>query len=193
MVRTQFWLASRDQLKNAVPVGIPGFVAAKEEAAEPMPTMPLGALWIGTAQVISGSVDTNLGSGSSTQSSRSTRSMRSVGSNFAPRSSVDGPAPTKPQRMAKIKLGPLIGQGSYGKVYRGSIGDKVVAVKVLDVPLAIDIHHLDSLNEGSGKAVNDGETTAEKAMLEAVLSRHLAHPNIVPTLEYFVNPKVSKF
>lgn len=185
VIRTQFWLASRDQLKNAVPVGIPGFVASSEEAAEPILTIPLGALWIGTARVISGNVYNNMGSGSST------RSARSVCSSFSPRSSDDGLAPPKPQRMAKIKLGPLIGRGSYGKVYRGHIGEKAVAVKVLDVPLAMDVHHLDSPNEGSVDASSGGETTAEKALLEAALSRHLAHPNIVPTLEYFVNPKGS--
>ena len=190
VIRTQFWVASRDQLKNAVPVGIPGFVEVNEEAAEPVKG-PLSALWIGTAQVINGEVD----SAGSIGSARSTGSTHSVGSTYSVRSNVSAVYPTKPQRMAKIQMGPLLGQGSFGKVYRGMIGDKTVAVKVLDVPISFDVNNSMGRSGNSSAGTNSGgsnmETTAEKALLEAAVSRHLAHPNIVPTLDYFVNPKVS--
>lgn len=63
-----------------------------------------------------------------------------------------------------VRLGPLLGKGSYGRVYRGQWNGAQVAVKVLET-LARD----------------DGED-----VLEAVLGGQISHPNVVQTYKYCV-------
>lgn len=77
----------------------------------------------------------------------------------------------KPKILSHLKLQHLIGVGSYGKVYRGKLGSKTVAVKI------IDTHEISSVKS---------KQVTEKAFQEALLSHHLAHPNIVPTLNYAI-------
>ncbi|KAL4434067.1 hypothetical protein ABPG75_000508 [Micractinium tetrahymenae] len=74
-----------------------------------------------------------------------------------------------PEALAGLEMGPLVGSGSFGRVYRGQWRDGVVAVKV------IDCTHTSQL--GSSDA-------AEAALAEAELSKSLRHPCIVETFEY---------
>ena len=95
-----------------------------------------------------------------------------------------------PPKFQGVKLGPLIGQGAYGRVYRGSIGEKAVSVKVLEIPVPeAQANTNGPSNDNTGNS--GGEDIAlKKALLEAVLSRHLAHPSVVPTLDYAISKEV---
>lgn len=75
-----------------------------------------------------------------------------------------------PAVLEGLQMGPMIGSGSFGRVYRGQWRDRVVAVKIIDCTL------------GGGK--QNGTSAAEVALHEAELSRNLDHPCIVKTLEY---------
>lgn len=75
-----------------------------------------------------------------------------------------------PAVLEGLQMGPMIGLGSFGRVYRGQWRDRVVAVKIIDCTL------------GGGK--QNGTSAAEVALHEAELSRNLDHPCIVKTLEY---------
>ena len=172
-----FWLASQGQFHNSAPVGIPGFVP-DESSADPTPNLPLHALWIGTAKIIGGQT-----------------TKKSVPKAYNLRSRLFGGSISTmdlPPKFEGVILGPLIGKGSYGKVYRGSIGEKVVSVKVIEIP-----GHVPQLNVNNGQSSarsisngDSGDIALKKAVLEAVLSRHLAHPNIVPTLDYAISKEV---
>lgn len=75
----------------------------------------------------------------------------------------------KPRILSHLQLGPLLGIGSYGRVYRGLLRNKSVAVKVIDVSEPVF-----------------GSVVPEVALQEALLSRRLAHPHIVPTLDFVI-------
>ncbi|PRW58005.1 kinase [Chlorella sorokiniana] len=81
------------------------------------------------------------------------------------------------QVFKDAKLGPLLGSGSYGRVYRGQWRGTEVAVKVMDYYAPAD-----------GSAF---ELTAEKhsALLEALVGRNFAHhPNLVQTYSLGLRP-----
>ena len=68
----------------------------------------------------------------------------------------------------------------------------MVSVKVIEIP-----GHVPQLNVNNGQSSarsisngDSGDIALKKAVLEAVLSRHLAHPNIVPTLDYAISKEV---
>ncbi|KAL4457312.1 hypothetical protein ABPG75_012177 [Micractinium tetrahymenae] len=77
-----------------------------------------------------------------------------------------------PEVLTEVKLGPLLGTGAYGKVFRGKWRAANVAVKILDawVPVGSDV--ADDRERGP--------------VLEAVLSKDLQHPNLVATYEYAI-------
>jgi hypothetical protein len=89
-----------------------------------------------------------------------------------PRWPPPGPAAAlqaRPERYADLTLGPLLGVGSYGRVYRGVWRGEAVAVKIVELPA------------GDG---GDGGDGAQRALVEGLLAQGLRHPNIVGTLDY---------
>lgn len=167
-----FWLASRGQFHNSAPVGIPGF-APDERSAEPTPNLPINSLWFGTPKIISG--QTKRKSGAKVYNVRAGSFGAIVLSSHLP------------PKLQGVKLGPLIGKGSYGKVYRGDIGEKAVSVKVLEVPAADSVTKQPESSDSSF----GGKVGLQEAILEAALSRRLAHPNIIPTLDYAISQEAS--
>lgn len=78
----------------------------------------------------------------------------------------------RPDELDGLVLGPMLGRGAVGKVYRGSWPRFAagVAVKIMDIP-----------------PDNDGQQRTGP-MVEALLSKKLHHPNIVQTLDFAVQP-----
>jgi len=66
-----------------------------------------------------------------------------------------------PEDLCGLELGPLIGSGGFGKVYRGIFDEMVVAVKVTE--------------SSTEKAIKAAES-------ESAISRELNHPNLVKTV-----------
>ncbi|KXZ50686.1 hypothetical protein GPECTOR_15g370 [Gonium pectorale] len=73
---------------------------------------------------------------------------------------------TKIDPFDDVKLGPLLGKGSYGRVYRGVWNGAQVAVKVLETV----------------------QQAAEEEVLEAVLGGQISHPNIVQCYKHCTRP-----
>lgn len=65
---------------------------------------------------------------------------------------------SKDEPFADIKLGPLLGKGAFGRVFRGMWNGKLVAVKVIE-------YSQDQMDEG--------------CLLEGILSEQVQHPNVV--------------
>jgi serine/threonine protein kinase len=78
-----------------------------------------------------------------------------------------------PSAFTDVRLGPLIGRGAYGRVYRGSWNGTTVAVKVIETTEPLD---------------EAGMAPGKSGIFEAVLSTNLSHPNIVHTYQYAFRP-----
>lgn len=74
-----------------------------------------------------------------------------------------------------VRLGPLIGRGAYGKVYRGTWNGNTVAVKVIEM-------------SDSKLGLTTEELCIKNPIFEAVLSSNLSHPNVVQTYLYATRP-----
>jgi len=84
-----------------------------------------------------------------------------------------------PTVFKDVRLGPLIGRGAYGRVYRGTWNGNIVAVKVITSnDPNLKSHETDTRQEGSGKG--------HRGIFEAALSAALSHPNVVHTYQYAV-------
>jgi len=78
-----------------------------------------------------------------------------------------------PRVFKDIRLGPLIGRGAYGRVYRGNWNGNVVAVKVIASEQKI-----------KERKPSDPSRPDTKGLHEAVLSAALSHPNVLHTYQY---------
>ncbi|KAL3144130.1 hypothetical protein ABBQ32_003920 [Trebouxia sp. C0010 RCD-2024] len=76
--------------------------------------------------------------------------------------------PVEVDAFAAVALGPLLGQGGSGRVFRGSWNGATVAVKVVEA-----LH------------AKDDDTSIPLKPLEAMLSIDLAHPNIIHTFKFY--------
>lgn len=88
-----------------------------------------------------------------------------------------------------VRLGPLVGKGSFGKVYRGIWDNVVVAVKVIEhVEQLQQIKETPSNDPTAGRDGFQGNTQGQPGggapLLEAVLGLGLRHPNVVQTYKY---------
>ena len=90
-----------------------------------------------------------------------------------------------PRVFKDIRLGPLIGRGAYGRVYRGNWNGNIVAVKVITS---------EQLMEKRIKETAGGSKRPDaEGLHEAVLSSALSHPNVLHTYQYsFRNVPVSR-
>ena len=77
-----------------------------------------------------------------------------------------------PTVFSDIRLGPMIGRGAYGRVYRGNWNGNIVAVKVITSTDPAESHDHDPSNRSG--------------LREAMLSAALSHPNVVHTYQYSV-------
>ncbi|KAK9827983.1 hypothetical protein WJX81_005140 [Elliptochloris bilobata] len=97
-------------------------------------------------------------------------------------SSIVRSAIKKTQPWEDVELGPLIGAGSFGKVYRGVWNGAHVAVKII---------HMAASAVATPEAENGGDMTPASTMkgaLEAMHSVDLSHPNIVQTYKSTQRP-----
>ncbi|KAL3138629.1 hypothetical protein ABBQ32_006391 [Trebouxia sp. C0010 RCD-2024] len=90
-----------------------------------------------------------------------------------------------------VRLGPLVGKGSFGKVYRGIWKDTIVAIKVIEhveelraVREPAALGHAPSLDQNGISAGTMGHPGADQPLLEAVLGHGLQHANVVETYKY---------
>lgn len=73
-----------------------------------------------------------------------------------------------PPRLSALTIGPLLGAGSYANVYAGMLGDRPVAIKIMN--------HSDYSP--------DAEEQSWLAHYEALMSIDISHDNVVATLDW---------
>lgn len=90
-----------------------------------------------------------------------------------------------PTVFKDIRLGPMIGRGAYGRVYRGNWNGNIVAVKVITSDLRRRSQEQSHVNN---KGLYEGDDLSIKSsgMQEAAISAALSHPNVVHTYQYSV-------
>lgn len=123
---------------------------------------------------------------------------------------VEAPGAKDVTPFPGVRLGPLVGKGSFGKVYRGIWNNDVVAIKVIEhfeqmhpiqenasprtphypqqrrqEALQQGLNGEQPLPEASESALHQFQQAGEfSPLLEAVLGHGLKHPNIVQTYQY---------
>lgn len=87
-----------------------------------------------------------------------------------------------PTVFKDIRLGPMIGRGAYGRVYRGNWNGNIVAVKVITSDSRRRSHEDAQLPSLQTEDVS----IKSLGMHEAAISTALSHPNVVHTYQYSV-------
>lgn len=83
----------------------------------------------------------------------------------------------RPSVFNEVQLGPLIGRGAYGRVFKATWNGNTVAVKVMRT----DNPELFAVQGPTGRVHKAG-------LFEAALSSSLSHPNVANTYAYAVRP-----
>lgn len=176
--------ATSDYLSQAVPhIAIPNFV----EGLEPADLAGVSGFYFAVVKRSvrtasegpspPGSLDhtakrTAVGSAASTSASALAAQMRlpSLGSSGGSGASFSKPFGLDlPEDLTDLKIGPLLGRGSFGSVHRGTWRAATVAVKIMESWVG-----------------PEASEAAEGPVLEALLSKNLTHPSIVQTYDYAV-------
>lgn len=96
-----------------------------------------------------------------------------------------------PEAIREVVVGQLLGAGASGRTYRGMWQGSAVAVKIIEVRSGLALEGNEGMHSGSnsldsGGADDTGASTGNAPLVEAVLSKALHHPHIVPTHAYGV-------
>mmetsp|Transcript_3321 Transcript_3321/g.9610 ORF Transcript_3321/g.9610 Transcript_3321/m.9610 type:complete len:877 (-) Transcript_3321:642-3272(-) len=162
-VTAKFRPAANEALDNMPQIGIPGFVPWKSK----LPNYFFATVQMKATSTLDRMLDDVMLSGSRNRrlGSSSIGSGGSIGSASGGR--------WRPQLIAghkepfeDVQLGPLLGKGSFGRVYRAMWNGVPVAVKVIETPIA----------KG-----NEGQEA--KPMFEAERGTSLSHPHVVQTFK----------
>ncbi|KAK9843847.1 hypothetical protein WJX84_006057 [Apatococcus fuscideae] len=89
----------------------------------------------------------------------------------------------KKEPFDDVLLGPLLGQGSFGRVYRGIWNGAQVAIKVIQ---SLTTPYKPKVGHGSADSFENGVARAPNTVagsIESMMSVDLAHPNIVQTFK----------
>lgn len=90
-----------------------------------------------------------------------------------------------PTVFKDIRLGPMIGRGAYGRVYRGNWNGNIVAVKVITSDSGRRSLDGAQMHQRPG-AYTEDISMKSIGMHEAAISTALSHPNVVHTYQYSV-------
>lgn len=110
----------------------------------------------------------------------------SPGNSLTPASAIPALTKAMPTAFTDVRLGPLIGRGAYGRVYRGSWNGNTVAVKVMEA--SEKIAPPTGVRAPSTDQDDHSERGGARGIFEAILSSSLSHPNVVHTYQYAVRP-----
>ncbi|WIA08911.1 hypothetical protein OEZ85_008329 [Tetradesmus obliquus] len=164
----QFRCAATTGLDQHMPlIGIPNFLPSTAEgnrafyfvALKPVPSPPQQQQQRAQRTSSGSAAGSSAASGSAAGSAAVARRPVQKMASFS-LMATDGP-------FQDIKLGPLLGKGAFGRVYRGMWNGKMVAVKVL---------------EYSQQQNEDG------CLLEGLLSEQVQHPHVVRTYKHVTRP-----
>ena len=161
LLRAQFRCAANTGLdSNTLPIGIPNFLPSEEAGARSFYFATLRDAAPACSSEHSSRTEPALGSSSSSTAATSARPPRREGS--ASRGVQFSLLCTSNQDpMPDIKLGPLLGKGAFGRVYRATWQGQLVAVKIIEYM----------------------QEAGQKGPLEGLLSEQVHHPNVVSGYE----------
>ncbi|KAL3142482.1 hypothetical protein ABBQ38_002810 [Trebouxia sp. C0009 RCD-2024] len=86
------------------------------------------------------------------------------------------------QPFDDVKLGPLLGKGGFGRVYRAVWNGAAVACKIIELP-----PHAKATVAAAG---HEGQEDLEGMPVEALLGMDMAHPNVVQTYRHTSLPSM---
>lgn len=164
LLQGQFRCAANTGLdNNMLPIGIPNFLPNEAAGARSFyfATLRQAAKPCGSLQLqpqSSDALESGSTSGNGVSGSGGNRQRREC----APRGAQFSLMATNHDPMPDIKLGPLLGKGAFGRVYRATWQSRMVAVKIIEYT----------------------QEPGQKDPLEGLLSEQVHHPNVVTTYKH---------